>query len=93
MHRRQFKKYMKEVLERKSLEVVKSKNCFNLAKLQTAPEQKPKMSTTTRTRREINAAKRLQHTKTKPVACLEVVVHWTRSERQKFTAIKLLPPW
>ncbi|KAH8392906.1 hypothetical protein KR215_009085 [Drosophila sulfurigaster] len=94
MHRRQFKKHLKEVLEprRKSIEIVKSKKFSSVDKQQQTHEKKPKTTTTT-TKREINAGKHLQHMRTKPVAFLEVVVHWTRSERQKYKAIKLLPPW
>lgn len=51
-------------------------------KLQQLPKQQPK--------------KEPQHTQQRqqpPVACVDVVVHWTRSERDKYSSIKLLAPW
>jgi len=46
-------------------------------------------------KRGINDGKQLQQKvqHSQPVAWLEVIVHWTRSDRQKYSAIKLQPPW
>ncbi|KRF83418.1 uncharacterized protein Dvir_GJ26153 [Drosophila virilis] len=87
MHSRQFEKCVKSVLGAKRKRLGTS---FGLLKREVNDGQKLQ---------QLQLPQKLKQQR-QTVACPvppkilnEVVVHWTRSERHKYTSIKLMPPW
>lgn len=78
----QLLKQMKQQQLHKQKPVRQQQQQLNQQKLQQLHKQQPKKE-----------QQQTQQHQQPPVACVDVVVHWTRSERDKYSSIKLLAPW
>lgn len=78
----QLLKQMKQQQLHKQKPVRHQQQQLNQQKLQQLHKQQPKKE-----------QQQTQQHQQPPVACVDVVVHWTRSERDKYSSIKLLAPW